>query len=138
MTHRACRSRARTGHLTATGPVTPTRSRDRWGRAETQRTALGEALVIRRRTRVRFPPPPPWVLSESLGSFFRNQAWEEPAAQPRGARAADRPRRASWVCLTVGPLGDGPCRGRARRLGGRGLPGRRGRSRRRWPAQPAR
>src|SRR3954447_23401397 len=60
MTHRACRSRARTGHLTATGPVTPTRSRDRWGRAETQRTALGEALVIRRRTRVRFPPPPPW------------------------------------------------------------------------------
>src|SRR3954464_5610303 len=59
MTHRACRPRTRTGHLTAAGPVTPTRSRDRWGRAETERTALGEALVMRRRTRGRFPPPPP-------------------------------------------------------------------------------
>src|ERR687885_630111 len=59
MTHRACRPRTRTGHLTAAGPVTPTRSRERWGRAETERTALGEALVLRRRTRVRFPPPPP-------------------------------------------------------------------------------
>src|SRR5881227_4483934 len=59
MTHCTCRSRVRAGHQTVTGPVTPTRSRDRWGRAETQRTALGEALVIRRRTRVRFPPPPP-------------------------------------------------------------------------------
>src|ERR671927_1830736 len=58
MTHRARRSRARAGHQTATGPVTPTRPRDRWGRAETERTALGEALVMRRRTRVRFPPPP--------------------------------------------------------------------------------
>src|SRR5205807_1578421 len=41
-----------------TGPVTPTRSRDRWGRVETQRAALGEALARRRRTRVRFPAPP--------------------------------------------------------------------------------
>src|SRR4051794_23850504 len=80
MTHRARRSRARSGHRTATGPVTPTRSHDRWGRAEATRTALGEALVLRRRTRVRFPPPPPrgppesWILS-------RNPAGENP--QPR-------------------------------------------------------
>src|SRR3954464_12175765 len=59
MTHCTYRSRVRVGHQTATGPVTPTCSRDRWGRAETERTALGEALVVRRRTRVRFPPPPP-------------------------------------------------------------------------------
>src|SRR3954454_2559624 len=59
MTHCTHRSRVRAGHLTATGPVTPTCSWDRWGRAETERTALGEALVLRRRTRVRFPPPPP-------------------------------------------------------------------------------
>src|SRR3954453_20284470 len=58
MTHRACRPRTRTGHLTAAGPVTRTRSRDRWGRVETERTALGEALVMRRRTQVRFPQPP--------------------------------------------------------------------------------
>src|SRR4051812_28734410 len=59
MTHCTYRSRVRVGHQTATGPVTPTCSWDRWGRAETERTALGEALVMRRRTRVRFPPPPP-------------------------------------------------------------------------------
>src|SRR3954452_7866088 len=59
MTHRACRSRARTGQLTATGPVTSTCLHDRWGRVEATQTALGEALAIRRRTRVRFPPPPP-------------------------------------------------------------------------------
>src|SRR6476469_1626907 len=53
MTHCARRSRARAGHLTATGPVTPTCSHDRWGRVEAARTALGEALVLRRRTRVR-------------------------------------------------------------------------------------
>jgi hypothetical protein len=41
------------------GPVTPTRSRDRRGRVEAQRAALGEALTRRRRTRVRFPAPPP-------------------------------------------------------------------------------
>src|SRR5919112_1356136 len=58
MTHCTHRSRMRAGHLTATGPVTPTCSWDRWGRAETQRTALGEALIVLRRTRVRFPPPP--------------------------------------------------------------------------------
>src|ERR671932_1423419 len=77
MTHRARRSRARQGHLTATGPVTPTCSWDRWGRAETERTALGEALVMRRRTRVRFPPPPPTPVP------------------PRRARSADRALRAS-------------------------------------------
>src|SRR3954451_9159877 len=32
---------------------------DRRGRVETRHTAPGEALVKRRRTRVRFPPPPP-------------------------------------------------------------------------------
>src|SRR3954452_2259853 len=58
MTHCTYRSRVRAGHQTAAGPVTPTCSRDRWGRAETQRTALGEALIVLRRTRVRFPPPP--------------------------------------------------------------------------------
>src|SRR3954471_18104483 len=58
MTHRARRSRVRAGHRTATGPVTATRPCDRWGRAEAKRTALGEALGVRRRTRVRFPPPP--------------------------------------------------------------------------------
>src|SRR3954447_6717610 len=63
MTHRACRSRARTGQLTATGPVTSTCLHDRWGRVEATQTALGEALAIRRRTRVRFPPPPPTAMS---------------------------------------------------------------------------
>src|SRR3954462_15376932 len=65
MTHCTYRSRVRVGHQTATGPVTPTCSWDRWGRAETERTALGEALVMRRRTRVRFPPPPPRGLGET-------------------------------------------------------------------------
>src|SRR5687767_9383852 len=59
MTHCAYRSRVRVGHQTATGPATPTRSHERWGRVEALRTALGEALVMHRRTRVRFPPPPP-------------------------------------------------------------------------------
>src|SRR3954469_20441798 len=58
MTHCARRSRARVGHQTVTGPVTPTCLHDRWGRVEATQTALGEALVMRRRTRVRFPPPP--------------------------------------------------------------------------------
>src|ERR671921_310204 len=65
MTHFTHRSRVRAGHPTATGPVAPTCSWDRWGRAEAQRTALGEALVMRRRTRVRFPPPPPLSAGES-------------------------------------------------------------------------
>src|ERR671932_532919 len=86
MTHRARRSRARTGHRTATGPVTPTCSRDRWGRAETERTALGEALVMRRRTRVRFPPPPPTPVP------------------PRRARPANRALRASPPPLATPPL----------------------------------
>jgi hypothetical protein len=74
MTHCARRSRARVGHQTATGPVTPTRSHERWGRAETARTALGEALVMHRRTRVRFPPPPPTnhgVLAKSREPSWR-------------------------------------------------------------------
>src|SRR5215218_8026823 len=72
MTHRTHRLRVRAGHLTATGPVTPTRSHERWGRAEAARTALGEALVIHRRTRVRFPPPPHWGAGES-----RNPSWRK-------------------------------------------------------------
>src|SRR5829696_7891870 len=90
MAHRADRSRIRTGHPTATGPVTPTCSWDRWGRAETERTALGEALVMRRRTRVRFPPPPP------------RDAGEEPAswlARSRGHREQRWPRLSS--CLAA-------------------------------------
>src|SRR4051812_45046181 len=71
MTHCAYRSRARVGHPTATGPATPTRSHERWGRVEATRTALGEALVMRRRTRVRFPPPPPQGLGEMPGSSWR-------------------------------------------------------------------
>ena len=71
MTHCACRSRARTGHPTATGPATPTCSHERWGRVEAPRTALGEALVMRRRTRVRFPPPPPRSPGEMPGSSWR-------------------------------------------------------------------
>src|SRR3954454_6348279 len=81
MTHRACRSRARTGQLTATGPVTSTCLHDRWGRVEATQTALGEALAIRRRTRVRFPPPPPTnqeVLPESLGSFPETRLGKNP------------------------------------------------------------
>src|SRR4029453_6233680 len=54
-----CRSRARAGHRTATGPVTPTCLHDRRGRVEATQTPLGEALGMRRRTRVRFPPLPP-------------------------------------------------------------------------------
>src|SRR6478609_8498467 len=34
-------------------------ARELWGRETPQRTAPGEALVSRQRTRVRFPPPPP-------------------------------------------------------------------------------
>src|SRR3954452_21859885 len=90
MTHRARRSRARQGHRTATGPVTPTCSWDRWGRAETERTALGEALVMRRRTRVRFPPPPP-----PQGSW-RNAGIQ--LVKSRGHREQRWPRlRLVWV-----------------------------------------
>src|SRR3954452_12513719 len=103
MTHRACRSRARTGHLTATGPVTPTRSRDRWGRAEAQRTALGEALVLRRRTRVRFPPPPPLGLGEMPGPLL---------AKSQGHRGQRCPR----LSLSTGHAVATPRRG-ARRAG---------------------
>src|SRR3954453_3119012 len=95
MTHRACRSRARTGQLTATGPVTSTCLHDRWGRVEATQTALGEALAIRRRTRVRFPPPPPRGLGEMPGPLL---------AKSRG------PPRAA------GAPGSSPSRAVARRL----------------------
>src|SRR3954452_17354568 len=71
MTHCAYRSRVRAGQPTATGPATPTRSHERWGRVEATRTALGEALIVLRRTRVRFPPPPPRGLGEMPGSSWR-------------------------------------------------------------------
>src|SRR3954454_13638870 len=71
MTHCTYRSRVRAGHQTVTGPVTPTCSWDRWGRAETQRTALGEALIVLRRTRVRFPPPPPRGVGEMPAHCWR-------------------------------------------------------------------
>src|SRR3954469_21455860 len=83
MTHCARRSRARVGHQTVTGPVTPTCLHDRWGRVEATRTALGEALVMRRRTRVRFPPPPP-PLFHHVGP-----------GQPTGPYVRVRARRAS-------------------------------------------
>src|SRR3954451_20794937 len=83
MTHRACRSRARAGHLTATGPVTPSCPQDRWGRAEARWTALGEALVMRRRTRVRFPPPPPQGLRRFRGDSSQND--EPPRTSRSGA-----------------------------------------------------
>src|SRR3954471_13144897 len=87
MTHCAHRLRVRAGHLTATGPVTPTCSHDRWGRAEAARTALGEALVMRRRTRVRFPPPP------------RRGAGEKPA--PELAKRPGPPRTAVAPAFVV-------------------------------------
>src|SRR3954471_722755 len=109
MTHRACRSRARTGHLTATGPVPPTRSRDRWGRAETQRTALGEALVIRRRTRVRFPPPPPWFFPKAWDLFAETRLGKNPQLNHVGPGLTTEPhvrpgcasRSARWVMVRV-------------------------------------
>src|SRR6185437_8484147 len=72
--HLGDRSRITEGHLTATGPVTPACSEDRWGRVETSRAAPGEALSNRRRTRVRFPPPP-------------RTAWRPPARGERGPGA---------------------------------------------------
>src|SRR3954451_25025742 len=95
MTHCTYRSRVRAGHQTVTGPVTPTCSWDRWGRAETQRTALGEALIVLRRTRVRFPPPPPWVLPDNLRTSTGNSGSGGQVAQPRRARSHDRALRAS-------------------------------------------
>src|SRR3954470_10772711 len=83
MTHCTYRSRVRVGHQTATGPVTPTCSWDRWGRAETERTALGEALVMRRRTRVRFPPPPPRGLRRFREDSSQND--EPPRTSRSGA-----------------------------------------------------
>ena len=83
MTHCAYRSRVRVGHQTATGPATPTRSHERWGRVEATRTALGEALVMHRRTRVRFPPPPPRGLRRLCGDPSQND--EPPRTGTSGA-----------------------------------------------------
>src|SRR5215213_3937017 len=97
MTHCAYRSRVGVGHPTATGPVTSTCLHDRWGRAEATQTALGEALVLRRRTRVRFPPPPPTHKGSPRKAGFRlhesgarEESAGEPPAQPCRARWVDR------------------------------------------------
>ena len=92
MTHCTHRSRVRVGHQTATGPVTPTCSWDRWGRAETERTALGEALVLRRRTRVRFPPPP-------HPSSTRVGPGQPTGPHVRPARRWDQPRASSLASV---------------------------------------
>src|SRR5215203_4052000 len=102
MTHCARRSRTRAGHQTATGPVTPTCLHDRWGRAEATRTALGEALVVRRRTRVRFPPPPPPLTNAPdhwSGAFVISRRTDAVTARrrpPDGPGA--RERRPSRAC----------------------------------------
>jgi hypothetical protein len=107
MTHCAHRLRVRAGHLTATGPVTPACSHDRWGRAEAARTALGEALVMRRRTRVRFPPPPPRGSPRKAGFVSPNPVIEEKPrstpVSPRRARSDDRALRAFGVGRAVAP-----------------------------------
>src|SRR6476660_8123055 len=126
MTHCTRRSRERAGHQTVTGPVTPTCLHDRWGRVEATQTALGEALVMRRRTRVRFPPPPP-----TPGSW-RNAGIQ--LAKSRGHREQRWPRlRLVWVVFartgsTSGtPVLDESFPGGLRRLveGDAGLAGRR-------------
>jgi hypothetical protein len=105
MTHCACRSRARAGHQTVTGPVTSTCLHDRRGRAEATQTALGEALVMHRRTRVRFPPPPPRGLRRLCGDPSQN---DEP---PRTARLGA-------VCCRAGSVGGtSPGRGAHATLG---------------------
>ncbi len=73
MTHRACRSRARAGHQTATGPVTPTRLRDRWGRE--------------RQSRLRSEKP--WSCVEGRGFDSRHLH----PVPPRRARSDDRTPR---------------------------------------------
>jgi hypothetical protein len=125
MTHCACRSRARAGHQTVTGPVTSTCLHDRRGRAEATQTALGEALVMHRRTRVRFPPPPPRGAGEKpapswrKGRGHRGQRWPRPCRVcvpsvvlplgwggtadagdllPHPPSRADRPRRVRVPC----------------------------------------
>src|SRR3954468_4090310 len=136
MTHCTYRSRVRVGHQTATGPVTPTCSWDRWGRAETERTALGEALVLRRRTRVRFPPPPPLGFSpRSRIRLTEIRVQEEPAGHPVGSGrttglhgrlrllTAIHAARPSWVNLS---RSSGPPRPRPAAELGNGLGSRRG------------
>src|SRR5829696_8681205 len=123
MTHCACRSRARTGHLTATGPATSTCLHDRWGRVEATQTALGEALVMRRRTRVRFPPPPlhPWVLAKAGPLVGEKPGATANSGGPRRFPAASQGRahglplmsaplvglrlRRAWSSLTRRPVG---------------------------------
>src|SRR5215208_1538288 len=102
MTHCACRSRVRVGHQTATGPATPTCSHDRWGRVEAERTALGEALVMRRRTRVRFPPPPPRGPGEMPGPLLaKSRVPPRTAVAPgfRRLRVLTGSRRGRERCL---------------------------------------
>lgn len=62
------------GHQTATGIVISACSRDREIRVEAQRTAHGEALLKRRRTRVRFPAAPP----PDHGYGGRTKQWFSP------------------------------------------------------------
>src|SRR3954468_810471 len=125
MTHCAHRLRVRAGHLTATGPVTPTCSHDRWGRAEAARTALGEALDWRRRTRVRFPPPPPrgagekpaTLVGEKAGGHCRQQ-WPPALRLSGSVQSSSRwSEGLLWTAqlLTASALGrlplPGPCLG---------------------------
>src|SRR5688500_15344204 len=114
MTHCACRSRVRVGHQTATGPATPTRSHERWGRVEAPRTALGEALVMHRRTRVRFPPPPPPTttpvvtrapVGSPTGALVRHDA--RPLSRPDQSVLADgrdATRFSGWSRRPLPPL----------------------------------
>ena len=121
MTHCACRSRARAGHQTVTGPVTSTCLHDRRGRVEATQTALGEALVMRRRTRVRFPPPPPPtpprgpgesrdLVGERAGAttttvapaLFAVSAWRAGSSPPQRKSVTSSPAR-SATCSSTRP-----------------------------------
>jgi hypothetical protein len=108
MTHCVRRSRAYVGHQTVTGPVTPTCLQDRWGRVEAVRTALGEALVMRRRTRVRFPPPPPLgVLATSRPPSWRKAGATADSGGPGFVLSWPWPphRRAAAAELSPAPPG---------------------------------
>jgi hypothetical protein len=102
VTYRPRRSRAWTGQLTATGPVTPACVQDRWGRVAARHTAPGEALLRRRRTRVRFPPPPPsWkpvllAIRPAARAFGRQAISVTAMARPcRHACAGSKPTASS-------------------------------------------
>jgi hypothetical protein len=70
-------------------------------------SALGEALVMRRRTRVRFPPPPPRGSPRKPGFVSPNPVIEEKPrstpVSPRRARSTDRALRAFGVGRAVAP-----------------------------------